>query len=91
MIEWLQGIVTNVVGNEKVAASVSAVSVASGLSGLFEFINPILGCISMVMGIILSHTLNKNRKKKGKLMDQESILMSAEIKLKKAQIKELGG
>lgn len=89
MKEWLLQIVPNVVQNEKVAGSVSAVSAANVVSYFFNLTSPLFAAISLFLSIALAYTMWRNRIKKGKLMDKELILMSKEITLKEAQIKAI--
>ena len=88
----LQQSVVNVLASERAAASVGVSSVAAAIfNTIYDFLHPALSLGTLVMGLLLSYVLYRNRKKKGRLMDQELVLMKKEVELRDLQINSLKG
>jgi uncharacterized membrane protein len=85
-----QQFVASVLASEKTAASVGVGSVLTAvLNNVYDWLHPVLSLSTLAMGLILSYVLYRNRKKKGKLMDQELILMKKEVELRDLKINSL--
>ena len=71
MSEALRQLVNDATGSQATAGAVSATSILTGLSVIFEYLPTLLALISVGMGISLSLMLHRVHKKRELLVDKE--------------------